>query len=140
MQYGAVENEQVPSVRRQPIHSGGLELKNLVHYSCRCSTEGLIEVADSGKGLSCRVPEGDALLAGIIRCDGVPHRAGALRRVERIGSRGPCPLEEGVVREGAALLRGRAGQPGLPCVGHGSGVVHAAAGAEGAEGGGVKRG
>jgi len=36
-----------------------------------------------------------------------------------------------VAREGEALLRGRAGQSGLPCPGRGGGMVYAAAGAEG---------
>lgn len=39
-----------------------------------------------------------------------------------------------VVREGTALLCGRAGQPGLPCVRRGGGMVYAAADTEGSAG------
>lgn len=44
----------------------------------------------------------------------------------------------GWLQKGRRYFCGRADQPGLPCPGHGDGVVYAAAGAEGSAGGGVK--
>ena len=93
------------------------------------------ETAGGGKGLSRRAPERNPRQARALRRDGVPYGEGALRRVRQTGSCGSRLLgEAGVAREGKALLRGRAGQSGLPCVGRGDGVVYAAAGAEGSRG------